>query len=156
MDRSSRQDPTPARADLVNFAEQFAGTTQALGLPPMVGRVLGWLLVCDPPDASSQELEDVFGVSRASVSVATRFLEATRLVRRRRRSGERVHRFELDAQAFIKLADAERYRAFRLALEDGMNLRPGDPRLEQMHDFYAYMEREIAAAIDRYHPERTG
>lgn len=122
----------------------------------MVGRVLGWLLVCDPPAASSQELEDALGVSRASVSVATRFLEATRLVRRRTRSSERVHRFELDAHAFIRLADAERYRAFRLALEHGMNLRPGDPRLEQLHDFYAYMEREIAAVIERYHAGKAG
>jgi hypothetical protein len=122
----------------------------------MVGRVLGWLLVCDPPDASSQEMEQALGVSRASVSVATRFLEATRLVRRRTRSGERVHRFELDPQAVIRLADADRYRVFRLALESGMDLRPGDARLEQMHDFYAYMEREIANVIDRYRSERTG
>jgi DNA-binding transcriptional regulator GbsR (MarR family) len=122
----------------------------------MVGRVLGWLLVCDPPAASSQELEQALAVSRASVSVATRFLEATRLVRRRTRSGERVHRFELDPDAVIRLADAERYRVFRLTLESAMNLRPGDTRLEQMRDFYAYMEREVAAAIERYRSQRTG
>jgi DNA-binding transcriptional regulator GbsR (MarR family) len=121
----------------------------------MVGRVLGWLLVCDPPAASSKELETALGVSRASVSVATRLLEATRLVHRRTRSGQRVHRFELDPQAFIQLADADRYRAFRVALEGAMALRPGDPRLAQMHDFYAYMEREIAALIDRYRAEKA-
>lgn len=155
MSRSSRQS-VPAHADLVDFADRFAATAQALGLPPMAARVLGWLLVCDPPAASSQELEEALGVSRASVSVATRFLEATRLVRRRTRSGERVHRFEIDSEAFIKLADAERYRAFRMALEGGMELRPNDRRLEQMHDFYAYMEREIAAVIERYHAGKTG
>jgi DNA-binding transcriptional regulator GbsR (MarR family) len=116
----------------------------------MVGRVLGWLLVCDPPTASSQDLETALGVSRASISVATRFLEATRLVKRRTRSGERVHRFELDPRAFIKLADAERYRAFRLVLEECMELRPADVRLQQVHDFYAYMEREITLLIERY------
>jgi hypothetical protein len=39
---------------------------------------------------------------------------------------------------------------FCLALEDAMNLSPGDARLEQMRDFYAYMEREVAAVIERY------
>lgn len=72
------------------------------------------------------------------------------------RSGQRVHRFELDPQAFIQLADAERYRVFRVALEGAMELRPGDTRLEQMHDFYAYMEREVAVLIERYHSDKTG
>jgi DNA-binding transcriptional regulator GbsR (MarR family) len=156
MSNSSRQSTSPPQADLVDFADRFATTAQALGLPPTVGRVLGWLLVCDPPAASSQELETALEVSRASVSVATRLLEATRLVNRRTRSGQRIHRFELDPEAFIKLADADRYRAFRMALEGAMELRPGDPRLEQMHDFYAYMEREVPALIERYHAEKTG
>jgi DNA-binding transcriptional regulator GbsR (MarR family) len=83
MSRSSRQ------SESREFADGFAATAQALGLPSIAGRVLGWLMVCDPPAASSQELEQALGVSRASISVATRFLDATRLVKRRPRSGER-------------------------------------------------------------------
>ncbi|OLF15315.1 GbsR/MarR family transcriptional regulator [Actinophytocola xanthii] len=156
MASSSRQSLPPTHTELVDFADQFAAVAQALGLPPMPARVLGWLLVCDPPAASSQELEDALGVSRASVSAATRLLEATRLVNRRTRSGQRVHRFEIDADAFIRLADAERYRAFRKALEGGMRLRPNDRRLEELHDFYTYMEREVAVVIERYRTEKAG
>jgi DNA-binding transcriptional regulator GbsR (MarR family) len=71
-------------------------------MPPNCGMPIprcGRSLVCDPPAASSQELEEALEVSRASVSVATRFLDATRLVKRRTRSGERVHRFEIDPDA---------------------------------------------------------
>jgi DNA-binding transcriptional regulator GbsR (MarR family) len=156
MSSSSKQNSAPSRADLIDFADRFATTAQTLGLPPMPARVLGWLLVCDPPAASSQELEEVLAVSRASISAATRLLEVARLVRRRTRAGERIHRFEIDPDAFVRLADAERYRVFRKALEDGMRLRPSDRRLEEMHDFYAYMEREVAVVIGRYQAGKAG
>ena len=138
-----------------DFAERFAVTAESLGMPRMVGRLLGWLLVCDPPVQSSQELENALGVSRASINIGVRFLEATHLVTRRTRPGDRNHYFELDPRVFIRLADAERYRAFRLALEECLELRPGDtsPRAERLrdtHDFYAYMEREVELLIQRY------
>lgn len=44
------------------------------GLPRIAGRILGLLLVCDPPHRSAQELADQLGASKASISTMTRLL----------------------------------------------------------------------------------
>jgi DNA-binding transcriptional regulator GbsR (MarR family) len=42
--------------------------------PRMLGRVLGWLLVCDPPEQSAAELAERLQASKGSISTATRLL----------------------------------------------------------------------------------
>src|SRR5205807_610261 len=64
------------------------------GAPRMVGRVLGWLLVCDPPEQSAADLADHLQASRGSISTATRVLLRMGLLERTRVRGERFDRFQ--------------------------------------------------------------
>ena len=64
--------------------------------PPMAGRVLGYLLVCDPPDQTIAELSDALLASRSAVTGALDVLERIHAVRRSRAAGERMDRVRVD------------------------------------------------------------
>ena len=63
------------------------------GAARMVGRVLGWLLVCEPPEQSAADLAQALRASKGSISTATRVLLRTGLIERVRVRGERFDRF---------------------------------------------------------------
>ncbi len=66
------------------------------GFPPMVGRVLGYLLVCDSRDQTIAELSDALLASRSAITSALNVLERMDAIRRSRAAGERMDRVRLD------------------------------------------------------------
>lgn len=66
------------------------------GFSPMVGRLLGYLAVCDPPEQSIGELAEALLASRSAIAGAVKVLEAIHVVRRSRAAGERMDRVQID------------------------------------------------------------
>ncbi|MEV0588131.1 hypothetical protein [Nonomuraea sp. NPDC050310] len=66
------------------------------GFPPMAGRLLGYLLVCDPPEQPIDELADALLASRSAITGAVKLLEGYQLARRTRAAGERMDRVSVD------------------------------------------------------------
>ncbi|MBT2509389.1 hypothetical protein J7I98_26620 [Streptomyces sp. ISL-98] len=66
------------------------------GFPPMAGRLLGYLFVCDPPQQSIDELSEALLASRSAITGAVKLLENYRMARRTRVAGERVDRVSLN------------------------------------------------------------
>jgi DNA-binding MarR family transcriptional regulator len=62
------------------------------GFPPMAGRLLGYLVICDPPQQSIDQLADALMASRSAITGAVKLLEGAGLVVRTRRAGERADR----------------------------------------------------------------
>ncbi|NED55664.1 MarR family transcriptional regulator, partial [Micromonospora aurantiaca] len=46
------------------------------GFPPMAGRLLGYLIICDPPQQTIAELSEVLLASRSAITGALKLLEA--------------------------------------------------------------------------------
>ena len=67
--------------------------------PPMVGRLLGYLAVCDPPEQTIAELADALLASRSAITGAIGTLETMHVVRRSRSAGERMDRVRIDLSA---------------------------------------------------------
>jgi DNA-binding MarR family transcriptional regulator len=67
------------------------------GFPPMAGRLLGYLMICDPP--TIDQLAEALMASRSAISGAVKLLEGYGLVVRTRRAGERVDRVSPRAEA---------------------------------------------------------
>src|ERR1022692_572408 len=65
----------------------------------MVGRLLGYLAVCDPPEQSIGELAEALLASRSAIAQAVKVLEATHTIRRSRVAGERMDRVQIDASS---------------------------------------------------------
>jgi len=93
-----------ARVHLLEWVERVATFfAEQYGLPPITGRVLGWLLICDPPEQSGGEIAEAIGASRASITTNMRLLTASGLVRRRTRPGERTIYFRIEDDAWEKV-----------------------------------------------------
>jgi DNA-binding MarR family transcriptional regulator len=86
--------PTDAE---ITFADH-AGRLYArrYGMAPMVGRLLGYLMVCWPREQSIGELAEALLASRSAIAGAVTALENLGLVRRSRAAGERMDRVSLD------------------------------------------------------------
>jgi DNA-binding MarR family transcriptional regulator len=66
------------------------------GMAPMVGRLLGYLAVCEPREQSISELADALLASRSAIAGAVNTLENLGLIRRSRAAGERMDRVYID------------------------------------------------------------
>lgn len=66
------------------------------GFPPMVGRLLGYLAICDPREQGSAELADALLASRSAITSAIKQLEVARMVQRSRAAGERMDKVRID------------------------------------------------------------
>jgi predicted transcriptional regulator len=97
--------------DEVAFADSLGRhMARQYGLPPMTGRVCGWLLICDPPEQSIAELTEALHASRTAVGDALSQLERFGYVRRTRRAGERADRVSIHPDVFVhSMVDTEEY-----------------------------------------------
>jgi len=71
------------------YARQYA-------FPPMAGRLLGYLFVCEPQQQTIDQLGEALLASRSAITGAVKLLEGYRVVRRTRIAGERMDRVSLD------------------------------------------------------------
>ncbi|MFE3187502.1 GbsR/MarR family transcriptional regulator [Nocardia sp. NPDC059240] len=113
------------------------------GLPPMTGRVIGWLLICDPAQQTIAEMSEALRVSRSAVAAAVTQLEEWSWVQRARTAGERVDRINLDPGIWLRLLDkSEEYRMLAAIVERGLDLlhdSPG-PRRARLAEAGAFAE----------------
>ncbi len=66
------------------------------GMAPMVGRLLGYLAVCEQREQSISELAEALLASRSAIAGAVNTLENLGLIRRSRAAGERMDRVSID------------------------------------------------------------
>ncbi len=64
------------------FVERFGALGREMGLSPAVGRQLGWLVVCDPPEQSAEQIRAALRLSAGSVSTGMASLARHGLVDR--------------------------------------------------------------------------
>ena len=86
--------PTDAELAFADHTGRFY--VRRYGMAPVVGRLLGYLMICDPPEQSITELADALLASRSAISGAVKTLEQLGLIRRYRTAGERMDRVGID------------------------------------------------------------
>ena len=144
------------------FVEQLGGYFESNGLTRLAGRLLGWLLVCDPERQSSEELATALAASSGGISINARMLIQFGFVERLGIAGDRRTYFRLRPNAFLA-GEQQRVRAMAdmqdLADAGLRALRDAPPervrRLQQMRDLSAYMEQVVTKALQDF-PGQTG
>jgi DNA-binding transcriptional regulator GbsR (MarR family) len=122
------------------------------GLPPITGRIFGWLMVCDPPPQSGAQIAKAIGASRASITTNVRLLTAGGLVRRTTRPGERTAYYVLDDDAWERVIRrrTDAMAAFVAITADGLELLGGDPqrsrRVEAANEMFRWFVELFANA----------
>src|ERR1700759_2877403 len=85
------------RDEEITFADHVGRFyARRYAFPPMVGRVLGYLLVCEPPQQSIAELSEPRLASRSAITGALEVLERLHSSRRSRDARDRMDRVRLD------------------------------------------------------------
>lgn len=143
------------------YAEEVALQFEEGGLSRTVGRIFGWLLICDPPHQTMDNIADGLQVSKSSVSTATRHLIQLGMIQRLSLPGERRDYYRVMQGGWEKMMrQAEsRIEAFRRLAEVGLALLDDQPpeqqeRLQEMRDFYAFFEREFPLLLERWAAEQ--
>ena len=127
------------------FAEHY-------GLPPITGRILGWLMICDPPEQSPAQIAEAINASRASLTTNMRLLIASGLVQRLTRSGGRTAYYRIDNDMWQKVIQRRiaSMMSFGEITRDGVALlgadRPRAARIRAAHDFFEWMARLLASS----------
>ena len=141
-----------------------------LSFPPVAGRLLGYLAVCDPAEQTINDLADALLASRSAITQAVVLLEGRGLARRSRARGERVDRVavrldvinfesDLDSTGYIEQAALLRRGVALLAPEDDSGRRRALEEIAALNDFLAeklpllkeeWLVRRAAAAKRRH------
>ena len=143
-----------------HFAEEFGLFFERVGLPRIAGRVMGWLLICDPPRQTAQQLAEALHASAGSISNVTRTLESLGYVTRAAVPGSRRRHYA----ATSSWSNTMRNRigwisAYRELVDRGLDevkplTRGAASRLREMRDLYAFMEEEIPKLLQRWETGR--
>jgi hypothetical protein len=147
--------------ELQQFVEETGLFYEHLGLPRMAGRIIGWLLVCEPPQQSMAELGCALSGSKASMSTMSRLLVQMGLVERVRLPGARRDQFRIRPGMWADAVKArlDSYRHGRELAERGLAALAGRPalaraRLQAVRDMYAWYELEMPKLIARWEREQ--
>jgi len=113
--------PTDAELTFADHVGRFYA--RRYGFPPMVGRVQGYLAVCDPPSQTISELADALLASRSAIAGAVKILEAMHVVLRSRSAGERVDRVRIDFSTPQSMGmDITEYEEMRELMQEGLQV----------------------------------
>lgn len=98
------------------------------GMAPMVGRLMGYLAVCEPREQSISELADALLASRSAIAGAVNTLESLGLIQRSRAAGERMDRVYIDLSSPRATGfDVSEYREQGELAQEGLRLLADAP-----------------------------
>jgi hypothetical protein len=116
------------------------------GVPLIAGRVLGWLMICDPPEQSAQQIATAIGASRASLSTNLRLLNSVGFVRVLTKPASRTVYYRVDDNAWEKVVQRQITSLASLGkiLHDGNPLAGSSPergaRIAAANEVFRWMQ----------------
>jgi predicted transcriptional regulator len=149
----AKTSPAAGRKDVLAWVERVATFfAEHYGLPPITGRILGWLMICDPPEQSPAEIAAAIGASRASLTTNMRLLIASGLVHRLTRAGGRTTYYRIDDDMWQKVIRRRitSMMSFGALTQDAIDLlganNPRATRIRAAHDFFEWMAKLLASS----------
>ena len=139
-----------------HFVEDISLYFEQMGLPRMAGRVLGVLLISDPPAQSLTDLCEILQASKSSVSTTTRLLTEMGLIERAASPLPRQISFQFKPGGWVVFI-RQRLRlwaSLHQIAERGLELlQDRDPalreRLQEAHDMFSLIEEQLPALLAR-------
>lgn len=103
------------------YARRFA-------MAPMVGRLIGYLAVCEPREQTINDLADALLASRSAIAGAVKSLETLGLIVRTRAAGERMDRVRIDMSSPHATGfDVSEYEEQAELAQEGLRLLADEP-----------------------------
>jgi DNA-binding MarR family transcriptional regulator len=133
--------------DEAEFVDRMGLFFETLGASRTMGRIYGWLMICDPPQQSLSELAAALSVSKASASTVARQLQEGGMIERSP-SAARQHRYRITPGGFTHVLNVQLtlMGSGIHAADFGLQLL-GDDRAEQrerLQDFRDFCEFSVS------------
>ena len=149
------------RLEEMHFIEDIGLFFEQMGMPRMAGRILGVLLISDPPAQSITDLCQTLKASKSSVSIMARLLVERGLIERVASPIPRrdYYRFKTGGWILYMQQWLELMSGLHRIAERGLALM-GDKtpevkeRLLEAHDLFSYMEERFPLLLKRLQEER--
>jgi hypothetical protein len=104
------------------------------GIPPVAGRLLGYLIVCKPERQSINDLASALKASRSAIVGAAQLLENRRVVKRTRVAGNRNDLISFDVDGFENRGfDATAYLQMATLFKEGFSYVNNTAVERQLH-----------------------
>ncbi|MFI7642677.1 GbsR/MarR family transcriptional regulator [Nonomuraea sp. NPDC049400] len=144
------------------FVESLARLMAEWGFPRMSARVLLTMMSSDEDGLTAADLADRLDVSPPAISGAVRYLVQVGLVERRPVPGSRrdLYRIRDNAWYTSSATVGGVYQALADLSAEGVRAlgggdSPAGARIAEMHDFFTFVQKEIAAILNRWQQTRT-
>lgn len=95
---------------------------QRHGFPPVMGRVVAYLSVCEPIEQSINDIADALLTSRSAVNNALKILETQNLINRTRPAGTRADLVSLNPISMEQGFDPSEYLEMAALAREGLEL----------------------------------
>jgi len=114
------------KPEQTTYVEHVGRFWESLSMSRTAGRILGWLMICEPAYQSATDLVNTLEISTGSVSTQVRLLERIGLVERITFRGDRARYYQLPDHVWAKTLNTEldRIRQMRTLAEAGSALVP--------------------------------
>ncbi|GII86092.1 hypothetical protein Ssi03_40820 [Sphaerisporangium siamense] len=142
------------------FVDRMGLFMERVGGGRTMGRLYGWLMICDPPHQSLTELAAALEVSKASVSTIARQLQTAGMIERVP-ARDREHRYRITSGGWTQVLriQLEGVRTGLETIEFGLSIVGDRPerrtRLEDSREFFLFGEFDTDALIRRWEEYRT-
>ena len=137
-----------------HFIEDIGLFFEQLGMPRMAGRILGVLLISDPPAQSITEIGEKLKASKSSISIMARLLAENGLIERVATSVPRrdYYRFKPGGWILYLRQWLGLMAALHQITERGLGLLADKPaelrqRLQEAHDLFSFIEQKLPALL---------
>jgi hypothetical protein len=118
--------PTDAELTFADHVGRFYAKRFAMA--PMVGRLIGYLAVCEPHEQTVNDLAEALLASRSAIAGAVKSLETLGLIKRSRAAGERMDRVRLDMSSSHATGfDVSEFEEQADLAQEGLRLLAGAP-----------------------------
>lgn len=139
-----------------HFIEDMALFCEQMGLPRMAGRVLGVLLISDPPAQSLNELCDCLQASKSSVSTMARLLVGEGLIEPAPCLVPRRDYFRFKDGGWLEFMRRrmEVMAGLHAIADQGLEILDGrdeslKTRLKEAHDVFEFVDSEFRGWLER-------
>ncbi|MFP4090299.1 MAG: GbsR/MarR family transcriptional regulator [Cyclobacteriaceae bacterium] len=131
-----------------------------LGIPPLAGRVVAYLMISHPPHRTFDEIVDHLQASKSSVSNALKMLEQFELISYRTFPGDRRRHFRVAPEKWISLIRVtDKIRTMIEMFKHVLEVRDEqdeelNPSIRETLSMYRYFEVEIPRLLSRWEEDK--
>jgi hypothetical protein len=144
------------------FVEHMAMIFENWGFPRMAARVLLTMMAADEESLTAGDLAERLGVSAAAISGAVRYLQHLGMLSREPVPGSRTHRYRLPDDVWYETSINKRGALASVATLADEGVRslggpdtPSGRRIEQMRDFYIFIDEALVDLMKKWETERN-